>query len=90
MSGEIFIKAFPERLDVQWLIQNDMLFHTAKSADLDLIKMDSRHWTLLLVSLCEIHANADLFGGIRSESFKIKQKRFCSTFKKLIKTISLK
>lgn len=60
------------------LIHEDMVIHTA-TADEIAAKMDSS-WscedsvTLLLVALCEIHANARMFGGLGSTSFKVKWK----------------
>lgn len=63
-----------------------MFFHLARTKDLN-IEFSSMHWTLLLVTLAELHANADLFGGFKSESFKIKYKRYCSLLKKATKGI---
>jgi len=56
------------------LMQHDMDMHLLKPAEaasygrLDLVP------ALLLTALSEIHANADMFGGIESTSFKIKWK----------------
>lgn len=60
------------------LISKDMVLHTIKSDDVeDFVKSNSVRTvvTLLLTALCEIHANADMFGGIDSQSFKIKFKQ---------------
>lgn len=60
------------------LISKDMVLHTIKSDDVeDFVKSNSVQTvvTLLLTALCEIHANADMFGGIDSQSFKIKFKQ---------------
>lgn len=43
--------------------------------------------TLLVTSLCEIHANADMFGGIESSSFKIKFKQLDRRGNQIIKKI---
>lgn len=56
-----------------------MCLHTDSSEQIDFnlknvwSKKDA--YTLLLVSLCEIHSNASMFGGIESVSFKSKWKK---------------
>jgi hypothetical protein len=57
---------------VQKLISMDMVVHTMKAADIDEFIKHSEAITLLLTALAEIHSNAKMFGGIESESFKIK------------------
>jgi len=60
------------------LILHDMDIHTMKAKDIDPLieRLSSRSIaTLLLVAICEIHSNAEMFGGIESESFKIKWKQ---------------
>lgn len=41
--------------------------------------------TLLLIGLCELHSNAEMFGGIESTSFKIKWKSLSKNGKRIIK-----
>jgi|688.fasta_scaffold12037_10 hypothetical protein len=59
------------------LIRDDMFFHTCRSEEL--AKKIENYWskqdavTLLIVAFAEIHANAKMFGGIESQSFKIKR-----------------
>jgi hypothetical protein len=61
------------------LIGEDMVIHTCTASDIA-VKLSSE-WscqdsiTLLIASLAEIHANASMFGGIESTSFKIKYKK---------------
>lgn len=57
-----------------WYILNDMAFHTLKGVDLQPIIEDPRSATLLLTAWSELHANAQMFGGTSSTSFKIKRK----------------
>ncbi len=55
------------------LIRRDMEIHTIKDKDIQHFIRDKRMAiTLLITGLCEIHSNAEMFGGINSESFKIK------------------
>lgn len=64
---------------VRRLIANDMVFHTATAEEIK-HKMENE-WsikdacTLYLAALSEIHSNAKMFGGIESQSFKIKWKQ---------------
>lgn len=57
------------------LMGMDMLIHTMKANDIDAFIKHPEAITLLMVGLAEIHANAKMFGGIESTSFKIKWKQ---------------
>jgi len=57
------------------LIGMDMMIHTMKSSEIDEFIKHDEAITLLIVGLAEIHANAEMFGGIESTSFKIKWKQ---------------
>lgn len=73
------------------LIRNDMFFHITKPSDEQAIKeMAKRRIAipLLLAAFCEIHANAEMFGGYQSTSFKIKQKRLNKLATKLLGEIN--
>ena len=53
-----------------------MEIHTIKDKDVKEFIRDPRTAvTLLLVGLAEVHSNAQMFGGIESDSFKIKYKQ---------------
>lgn len=54
------------------LMKMDMMIHKMKAADIDDFIKNPEAITLLLTGLAEIHSNAKMFGGIESESFKIK------------------
>ena len=56
------------------LISMDMDAHLLKSEDLPAFAQRPEAISLLVTALCEIHANAVMFGGIESTSFKIKWK----------------
>jgi len=56
------------------LIQRDMDMHTIKPADAAGYDRMDLAPALLLTALSELHANAEMFGGIESTSFKIKFK----------------
>lgn len=57
------------------LIGMDMDIHTIKDADVAEFASKSEAATLMFVGLSEIHANASMFGGIDSVSFKMKWKQ---------------
>lgn len=60
------------------LILKDMIFHTIKSEDVEKFILENDTKTivnLLVTALCELHSNAAMFGGIESNSFKIKYKQ---------------
>jgi hypothetical protein len=54
------------------LIRLDMKIHTIKAAEIDEFIQHPEAPTLLLAGLAEVHSNAKMFGGLDSESFKIK------------------
>ena len=66
------------REPVEFLIRNDMNFHVMTAAETQKF-IEETHpslgVSLLLTALAEIHANAQMFGGTESTSFKIKWKR---------------
>lgn len=73
------------------LILKDMTFHTIKSAELeDFVKNNDIKTiiTLLITSLCELHSNASMFGGINSDSFKMKFKQLDRRGKQLFNLLS--
>lgn len=57
------------------LIRLDMTFHSLRGEELEPFFTHPLGFTLWLTTLCELHANAEMFGGISSDSFKIKWKR---------------
>jgi len=56
------------------LMKMDMIVHQMKTSEIDEFIKNPEAATLLLAALSEIHANAALFGGFDSVSFKIKFK----------------
>lgn len=59
-------------IQIAKLIEMDMVIHTIKAAELDEFIKHPEAITLLLAGLAEVHSNAKMFGGLESESFKIK------------------
>jgi hypothetical protein len=57
------------------LISQDMLCHQLRPADALAFAANPNALVLLITAMCELHANASMFGGISSDSFKIKYKR---------------
>ncbi len=57
------------------LIRMDMMIHTIKDCDIDEFITHPEAITLLLAGLAEVHSNAKMFGGLESDSFKIKWKQ---------------
>lgn len=63
---------------VKELIAQDLDIHKLKAVNMNEFTKRPHAVTLLLVGLAEIHSNAQMFGGIDSDSFKIKWKRLKS------------
>jgi len=58
------------------LIGLDMIMHTETKEQIISRNLDVKDaMTLLITALAEVHANAEMFGGIESTSFKIKWKK---------------
>lgn len=66
------------------LMKMDMMIHTMKATDIDEFISHPEACTLLLVGLAEVHANAKMFGGIDSTSFKIKWNQINKRGKQII------
>ena len=56
------------------LIEHDMDFHTLKSEDIETFAKLPNAITLMVVGVAEVLANAEMFGGFDSVSYKIKWK----------------
>jgi len=92
VSGDIYAQISSNKI-VKSLIENDMVFHTIKSEEFTEFVNNTdikTVVTLLITSLCEIHSNAAMFGGITSTSFLIKWKQIEKRGKQLINQIAVK
>lgn len=72
------------------LILKDMVFHTIKADDVEefINSNDVKTvLTLLVTALCELHSNAAMFGGIESDSFKMKFKQLDRRGKQVLSLI---
>lgn len=74
--------------EVGMLIGMDMDAHVIKDADVAEFAARRQACTLLLVALSEIHANAGMFGGIESTSFKMKWKQLDRRGKAVMRIIA--
>jgi hypothetical protein len=72
------------------LIARDMDMHLLKPAEADTYDRIDLAPALLLTALAELHANASMFGGIESTSFKIKWKALNKLGRKLINQLPQK
>jgi hypothetical protein len=66
------------------LIGMDMDIHTLSDCDLVSFANRPEAASLLIAGLCELHSNANMFGGIDSVSFKIKYKHLNRRGKKIV------
>lgn len=69
------------------LIRQDMDIHLLKNSGVEEFASRPEAITLLLTGLAEVHANAEMFGGIDSTSFKIKWKQINKRGKAIINSI---
>lgn len=72
------------------LILKDMVFHTIKADEVENFIQENpiqTVLTLMVTSLCELHSNASMFGGIESTSFKIKYKQLDKRGKQILNLI---
>jgi hypothetical protein len=72
------------------LIKRDMELHLCKASDIPEFCLDkSQAAALLLTAFCEIFANASMFGGLESDSFKIKFKQLDRRGAQIIKQLGI-
>lgn len=91
-SHEIFSKYFNNPV-VAELIRNDMRIHLMKPSEVEDFVLSNENkfiLSLLITSLCELHSNASMFGGINSVSFKIKFKSIEKIGSRIINKIKSK
>lgn len=87
-SKETFLKVSQNQV-VADLIGNDMVLHTIKAEELDTLLKSGKlrrpdAFTLMLVAFSELHANAEMFGGVTTTSFKIKYKQLDKRGKQIL------
>lgn len=85
--ANISAEIYPGEESIKDLIASDMLIHTIKEADMDNFAKREDAISLLITGLAEIHANASMFGGMDSTSFKIKYKQINTRGKSLFRRI---
>jgi hypothetical protein len=73
ISSNIFKQIFGDSISAYWIL-HDMDAHLISSKDIPAFITLKGSIILLITALAEIHANAEAFGGIDSQSFKIKFK----------------
>jgi len=70
-------------LMTEQLIKLDMWAHTCRGEEITEFCKHPLAPTLLLTAWAEIHANAEMFGGFESTSFKIKRKHLAKVTRRL-------
>lgn len=90
MSCMTYRSVFPKESPlVSELIRLDMVMHTEGAEKIEEMGIDQQTMnTLLLVGFAELNANATLFGGYESTSFKIKFKKLTRRFNRFYKPLS--
>lgn len=74
VSYETWLSFSDDQLIANWIL-HDMDAHLIKAKDIpDFVKIEGCI-VLLVTALAELHANAEMFGGLDSTSFKIKFKQ---------------
>ncbi len=86
-STEIFRELYPEWEQAARLIERDMDIHTLQAEAVEEFAKRPEVAALLLSGLAAIHSNAEMFGGLRSDSFKAKWKHLDRRGKAICKII---
>lgn len=68
------------------LMYMDMDIHTLKASELEEFAQRPEWASLLIAGLCEVHANARMFGGIETSNFKAKWKQIDRRGKGILKS----
>lgn len=61
--------------DEVWLMRHDMVLHRGSAEECQVLAQHPLFAGLLLAALAEVHANAVMFGGMETDSFKAKIKK---------------
>lgn len=85
-SAQQYAHIFPEDGFTAALIRHDMDFHLMRGDDLKQLWKSPFAPILYFTAWAEINANAEMFGGRESESYKIKRSRLIQAAKKFINT----
>ena len=89
ISHDIWEKTYGNK-EVGKLILMDMDIHLLKDVGVEEFASKPEAITLLLTGLCELHSNAEMFGGLESISFKIKYKQIKKRGSAILKQIKSK
>ena len=81
VSHQQIVRLFPEEIDLQYLVLHDMDFHTLKPDQLKELAESKYGFSLYLTAWAELMANATMFNGFDSVSFKIKRKHLVKCMK---------
>lgn len=84
ISAKQFSIIFPDDGFSAQLIRMDMDFHIMRGEDLEKLCRSPFAPILYFTAWAEINANAEMFGGKESESYKIKRSRLIQAGKKLL------
>lgn len=85
-SSRQYAHLFPEDGFTATLIRMDMDFHLMRGEDLLKLCRSPFAPILYFTAWAEVNANASMFGGKESESYKIKRSRLIQAGKKLLNT----
>lgn len=88
VSAEIWRSLGQDSVEAD-LMSRDMEIHLLKDDGVDAFCRSQLAATLLLTGLAEIHANAAMFGGIDSVSFKMKHKHLSRRGKAIVARLNM-
>ena len=83
-SYQQFLRLWEDDLFTATLIKKDMDFHVLRGEELEDLLKHPLAPILYFTAWAEINANAEMFGGVNSDSYKIKAKRLIQSGKKLL------
>jgi len=87
VSANIYSKISNNNLIIN-CIKDDMYIHLIKANDVDDFITKPHYIILLITGLAELYANAQMFGGMDSISFKIKYKQILKRGRKILNKVN--
>lgn len=87
-SAAQYAHIFPEDGFITTLIRRDLDFHTLKGDDILQLWKSPFAPALYFTAWAEISANAEMFGGKQSDSYKIKRSRLIQAGKKYLNNLN--